>query len=374
MFLTLLKPVALSVALLMGAHAPKDHCRPKVARLVQTTYPVADLVIPVGSAELGENRHAPHETTEKQLMRLLQSAIAPETWADCGGRGTVHYYPNGVLLVVNQTPEVQEQVAELLGALRRLQDVQVAVEIRLLSVSESFAADECFKELKANAFLNYDQILRLMGAAQGDRRVNIMQAPRVTVFNGQNANVAVTVAHHFVTAVKAVSEGNEVYVTPKTEVVPTGIWFSARPIVSADRRTVRLDLHAKLQELDSTQVPLMEVTTHVLAQNGEQGNNALIPYKQFVQVPQVHTLQVDKAFRVADGATAGLCWGTHEVETRAEAGASLLSQIPYVNRLFTNVGYGRERQTLFLLVTPRIIVNEEEEQVFQGELPPRPRP
>jgi general secretion pathway protein D len=37
-------------------------------------------------------------------------------------------------------------------------------------------------------------------------------------------------------------------------------------------------------------------------------------------------------------------------------------QIPYVNWLFRNVGYGRERQTLLILVTPRVIIQAESEQ------------
>ena len=37
-------------------------------------------------------------------------------------------------LVVNQTPDIQEQVAELLQALRRLQDQEVAVEVRFITL------------------------------------------------------------------------------------------------------------------------------------------------------------------------------------------------------------------------------------------------
>src|SRR5262249_28493262 len=37
-----------------------------------------------------------------------------------------------------QTPDIQEQVQDLLAALRRLQDQEVAVEIRFISVAESF--------------------------------------------------------------------------------------------------------------------------------------------------------------------------------------------------------------------------------------------
>ena len=45
---------------------------------------------------------------------------------------------------------------------------------------------------------------------------------------------------------------------------------------------------------------------------------------------------------------------------------SVLSKLPYVNRLFRNVGYGREAQSLLLMVTPRIIINSEEEELQTG--------
>ena len=44
------------------------------------------------------------------------------------------------------------------------------------------------------------------------------------------------------------------------------------------------------------------------------------------------------------------------------------------HRLFRNVGYGREATSLLMMVTPRIIINEEEELIYLGELEPIPRP
>jgi general secretion pathway protein D len=61
------------------------------------------------------------------------------------------------------------------------------------------------------------------------------------------------------------------------------------------------------------------------------------------------------------------------VEGRNEYGPPVLSKIPYISRLFKNVGYGREAQSLMIMVTARIIINEEEEKEFTGELPRIPR-
>jgi general secretion pathway protein D len=56
-------------------------------------------------------------------------------------------------------------------------------------------------------------------------------------------------------------------------------------------------------------------------------------------------------------------------EERTEYGPPVLSKIPYVNRLFKNTGYGRDVESLLILVTPRIIIQEEEEERQTGIAP-----
>ncbi len=48
-------------------------------------------------------------------------------------------------------------------------------------------------------------------------------------------------------------------------------------------------------------------------------------------------------------------------EQRLEFGVPVLSKTPYINRLFRNIGVGRRTDSLMLMVTPRIIILEEEE-------------
>jgi general secretion pathway protein D len=47
----------------------------------------------------------------------------------------------------------------------------------------------------------------------------------------------------------------------------------------------------------------------------------------------------------------------------------LLSKIPWVSRLFKNVAIGRDAQSLMMMVTPRIIIQEEEEAKLGIETP-----
>ncbi len=53
------------------------------------------------------------------LVRLITTVVAPKTWVAFGGAGTIEYYPGTGNLVITQTGDVHEQVADLLNALRR---------------------------------------------------------------------------------------------------------------------------------------------------------------------------------------------------------------------------------------------------------------
>src|SRR5262249_45297660 len=53
------------------------------------------------------------------LIKLITATIAPHSWCDAGSAGTIEFCPLGMSLVVNQTPDVQEQIAGFLENLRR---------------------------------------------------------------------------------------------------------------------------------------------------------------------------------------------------------------------------------------------------------------
>ena len=69
---------------------------------------------------------------------------------------------------------------------------------------------------------------------------------------------------------------------------------------------------------------------------------------------------------VADGGTILLGGIKRMAEGRTERGTPFLSKIPYVSRLFRNVAVGRDARSLMLMVTPRIIIQEEEEVAQTG--------
>ncbi len=60
----------------------------------------------------------PRELDEAALVTVVKRTIAPLTWSDVGGAGVIEVLPGA--LVVSQTPDVQEQIADLLRVLAEL--------------------------------------------------------------------------------------------------------------------------------------------------------------------------------------------------------------------------------------------------------------
>ena len=83
-----------------------------------------------------------------------------------------------------------------------------------------------------------------------------------------------------------------------------------------------------------------------------------------MQQPVFETVRVLTVVSVPDGGTI-LMGGIKRLrEGRTMAGVPILNKIPYISRLFKNSGVGRETESLMLMVTPRIIIQEEEEDIL----------
>ena len=62
-----------------------------------------------------------------------------DTWAENGGgQAEIRPFPTNLSLVISQTQAVHEEIADLLQQLRRLQDLQVTIEVRFIRLNDSF--------------------------------------------------------------------------------------------------------------------------------------------------------------------------------------------------------------------------------------------
>lgn len=335
--------LCLTVAVQAVAPAPVE-----VAPTVSRVYPVADLVVPI---EQGHGHKPALKTVEKQLIRLIQSYVAPNSWAAQGGDGNIDYYPVGMSLLVRQTPAVHEEIQDLLTALRRLQDVQVTVETRIVSVSPEllqqlgFLAGEQLTQ-PGTVLLDDTQVTMLLQAVQGDPHTNVLAAPKMTMFNGQRATIELAEQQSYVTGVTWEQQDDKKVPHPQVRPVYTGLRLAVLPVVAADQRTVKLQLGVELQRATEGKAILRDVEPV-----GEVATPA---------APRGREWAVETTVKLTDGATAALTGWTRHREVRREYAPPLLSKVPYLARLFTNVGIGREKEQVLILVTARVVVQSEE--------------
>jgi hypothetical protein len=102
------------------------------------------------------------------------------------------------------------------------------------------------------------------------------------------------------------------------------------------------------------------------------GANGVASNQQItIQQPVFEIISVQTTVSVPDGGTVLLGGIKRLREGRTMNGVPILNKIPYVSRLFKNTGVGRETESLMLMITPRIIIQEEEEELLGVDLPVR---
>jgi general secretion pathway protein D len=379
------------------------------------------------------------------LIDLIVSTVEYDSWMENGsGQGEIQPFPTNLSLVVSQTQNVHEQIVDLLEQLRRLQDLQVTIEVRFIQLSDTFferigidfdfniedgasianigvgnldrAQPSATVGISGNptsladplpdftvdldvpfrqnsfglatpgigspqdvgqfgfAILSDIEAFFLINASQGDIRANTLQAPKVTLFNGQQGIVADTALRPFVISVIPVVGEFAAAQQPVIVVLSEGTLLTVQAVVSDDRKYVRLTLvpfFSQIGDVDTFTFEGSETTQSSSSstdedddgEEEEESEEELVTRSgTTVQLPTFEVITVATTVSVPDGGTVLLGGIKRLREQRNEFGVPLLGKIPYVDRLFRNVGIGRETESLMMMVTPHIIIQEEEEE------------
>ncbi|MCA9233824.1 MAG: hypothetical protein KDA44_00020, partial [Planctomycetales bacterium] len=387
------------------------------------------------------------------LIDLIIGTVEYDSWMENGtGQGDIQPFPTNLSLVISQTQPVHEQIADLLEQLRRLQDLQVTIEVRFIRLTDSFferigvdfdfniedksglptnpnipgallpgqsyepagrasatvglngtstgitpdftvdldmpfrqgsfgLATPSFGQFAPEgvgsfgfAILSDIEAYFVINAAQGDRRANVLQAPKVTLFNGQQGLVVDSSFVPFVISVIPVVGEFAAAQQPVIVVLSEGTMMSVQAVVSNDRKYVRLtlvpffssigDVREFTFEGSETTTTSSSNTTDADGTRDFENKDAAATTTRSgttVQLPTFQVISVSTTVSVPDGGTVLLGGIKRLREGRNEFGVPLLSKLPYIDRLFRNVGIGRETDSLMMMVTPHIIIQEEEE-------------
>lgn len=186
-----LSPLNLSLTVEGGVLVVTSEHRSK-GELVAKVYAVADLVVPLPGN--GVANGAKTATGSQALIDLVTRTIQPSQWDTAGGSCSTQFDDKTLSLVIRASADLHQEVAELLSQIRRLQDTQVVLEMAVVSFSNS-ASDELIPSGFNGPVALRSQVLTetarqsLFEKWQADRHSNIIAAPKVTLFNGQTASL-----------------------------------------------------------------------------------------------------------------------------------------------------------------------------------------
>lgn len=199
-------------------------------------YPVADLIVPIETLRVvvddkGQEATAPRlprkpEFHFKQLIELIRDCAAPESWGERNDQGAMWSFETNLSLVVRQTPEIHDRIAELLGALRHAQDLQVTLQLATIRLPPGFAIDgiplrfEASDESIPSKEVTADEIDGLRKWIGNESTIEHRAAPRLTLVNGRDAELSLPHVRHS----------------------SNGPLLIVAPIVAADQSAIRLNV------------------------------------------------------------------------------------------------------------------------------------
>jgi Flp pilus assembly secretin CpaC len=199
-----------------------------------------------------------------------------------------------------------------------------------------------------------DPQAQAMVRALADREnTSILIAPRLTVFNTQRAHMFVAQQRAYVADYEISGDSYD----PTIRQILTGVVLDVRPTVSADRHYVTLEMRPTVTEL-------AEFTTRVIhSYSINQGANvAVLTFLSFpIQFPTLLIQRVRTTAIVPDGGILLLAGLQKNIKFHAENGVPFMSDLPVIGRLFRWNVVDNSRTNLAILVSPRIVLFNEEE-------------
>ena len=210
-------------------------------------------------------------------------------------------------------------------------------------------------------YINDLQLELILRAVSKSERVELVTSPRITVYNTARGNLAVLNQVAYVQDFNVeIAQGASI-ADPIVNVVQDGVVLDVRPVVSADRRFITLELRPTIANLKR---PIREVTTTLGSQNSVT-----------IQLPEVEVQKVRTSIPMPDGGTILL--GGLKVSDKQDyhSGVPILNKIPILSFFFDRKGkYVSNRKLLILLKASIVIPSEYEPTPAQSGPAAKPLP
>ena len=204
-------------------------------------------------------------------------------------------------------------------------------------------------------FIDDFQLQAMLEAVRKTQKSRLINAPRLTVFNGQRSHILNIRQRAFIQDVEVNQTGVIPVLNPVIGLLNTGAILEVRPTVSHDRRYVSLEVKPTL----ATELPARIPAPVTLA-------NAFTSIP--IELPVITIQKLRATVTVPDGGTVLLGGLKNYDEFEGEAGVPFLINIPIINNLFRRQAFHKLRASLVVLVKANItIIREEEKRRFGRE-------
>jgi len=330
----------------------------------------------------------------KEIIDLITGTIEPVSWTANGGKGMIAAR-EGMLgdIVVTHTLDIHNEVEGLLAALRSSADLQIVIEARFIHVSDNFLeayghnineADfrgqddaerggifsdtgQTFIDTGADAALGAASGLNLtyqifggsfiegfLKAVQESDEAETVTAPKITLSNTQRGTIKVVTTESYIESYTIVSQTPQ----PVMAEIDEGTTFSVRPVVSANRKYVSLEVHPIITDVT------LASTNFVTGGATASGGGTTASNTNVIQRPQTTKQELSVTVSVPDKGILMIGGLGKSSETKTSKGVPILSKIPIVRRLFSSDVLDRDiaiADNLIILIKPTILIREEEE-------------
>jgi hypothetical protein len=229
----------------------------------------------------------------KELIKLIEDLVAPETWRDAGGQeGAIHAINDS--LVIRQTEANHRAIKEILDNLRHESDVSSMIQVDLHWVR---LTPEQLTLLEAPHGTGADPGLpRAVSLESLKEEDSVVCRARTLGFNGPTLTLrSGRVASAVTSATPVVGAGVAMY-DFQTERAQSGITLQVTPRRSQDRRTIVVDLQSLVTESAAPPAPIGEIALPpVVKKPADQGvGEATIVAAKISDRPNQH---IEQSFR-----------------------------------------------------------------------------
>lgn len=196
-------------------------------------------------------------------------------------------------------------------------------------------------------YINDIQMELILRAVSKSERIQLVSNPRILISNTGRSNLTVLNQVSYVKDFDVEIAQAASIADPIVDVIQDGVILDVRPVVSADRRFIMLELRPTIAELKR---PIRQQTTTL-------GSQASVT----IELPELEIQRIRTSIPMPDGATVML-GGLKISDSRDfRSGVPIVNKIPLISALFERKGKYVARKKLMVLLRADIVIPSESE-------------